>query len=737
MVSVASSLPDDSLGREDIETWLAGLPAGEEKDARRRLERACFQAAELAGDRREPTGQPVALYGLAVADILARLGLDDDTLAAAILYRLVPLGLLSEAAIKETFGPDAAHMVADMVRIGQLAPGALAARETLKRDHSENLRRLFLDISNDIRVLLMLLAERVHLMRRLGHLPEEVRQRYSRNTRDIFAPIANRLGVWQVKWELEDRSLRFLEADAYMDIARQLDGRRRERFDYIRQVTGLLQEAFAAEGIRAEISGRPKHIYSIWKKMRHKDVDFSHIFDVRALRVLVDTVADCYAALGVVHSLWRHIPGEFDDYIATPKANMYQSIHTVVVGPADQPLEIQIRTHEMHEHAERGVAAHWRYKEQRGKNIQLERRIQWLRQWLESRDDRESDASLAVELEAGLEPELVYVLSPQGKVIELPYGATPVDFAYAVHTSVGNRCRGAKVDGHMVPLTHQLSSGVTVEILTVKEGGPSRDWLSPHSGYVKTTRARNRIRQWFKRQDFEKHLASGKAQLERELQRLHLNRPNLEKLAPRYNLKGADDVLAAIGRGDLSAAQVAGSGTARQAPTEPMNRPVPVRKAQRRKRSRGGPRVVVQGVEDLMTNLGRCCKPVPRDSIVGYITRGHGITVHRTDCSVISHLDAADAARLVEVNWASEQEDTSYSVDVLVVAEDRKGLLRDISSVFSNEEVDVSSSKTHSDRKRHTASMRFTVEIENLRQLERLLDKLLQVPDVVDARRIQ
>lgn len=739
MVSIATALPEERLEPADVAKWLGTLATAGDTAARKRLEAACGLAMERLGEQIERTGQPVVLYALNVADILARLGLDDETLAAAVLHRLVSGGLADAEEVRDRFGTEVAHMVADMVRIDRLVPEVLAARETAKGDHSENLRRLLLDMSRDVRVLLILLAERLHLMRRLKFLPEEIQQRYSRNTRDIFAPIANRLGIWQVKWELEDLALRFLEPDDYRAIANRLDGRRQERFEYLAKVTAALKEAFAQNEIHAEISGRPKHIYSIWRKMRRKDVDFSHIFDVRAVRVLVDTVAECYGALGVVHGLWRHIPGEFDDYIATPKANLYQSIHTVVIGPEEKPLEIQIRTHEMHEHAERGVAAHWRYKEQRASTHQLERRIQWLRQWLESRDEGDSDATLARDLDSELEPTLVYVLSPQGKVIELPYGATPVDFAYAVHTSVGHRCRGAKVDGRIVPLTRKLESGSTVEILTIKEGGPSRDWLSAHAGYVKTARARNRIRQWFKHQDYEKHLAAGKGILDRELARLSRERPNLDEAARRFNFRSADDLFAAIGRGDLSASQVAGTGAPRpsaRTPPAPDTVAEPQRRRKRLKQRAAG-QVVVQGVEDLMTSLGRCCKPVPRDPIVGYITRGRGVTVHRADCAVIAQLKDADRERLVEVVWADGegQGEETYAVDILIMAADRKGLLRDVTSVFSNEDVDVTGVKTHSDRRDQTAVMRFSVQIANIRQLDRLLEKLLQVPDVTDVRR--
>ncbi|MEJ2321469.1 MAG: bifunctional (p)ppGpp synthetase/guanosine-3',5'-bis(diphosphate) 3'-pyrophosphohydrolase [Gammaproteobacteria bacterium] len=595
---------------------------------------------------------------------------------------------------------------------------------------------MLLAISNDVQVLLIVLAERVHLMRRLGKLPVEIQQQFSRNTRDIFAPIANRLGIWQIKWELEDLSLRFLDPEAYRHIATQLEQRRDERLAYIRRTIGILEKEFARAGIKAKISGRPKHIFSIWKKMQRKDKEFSHIFDVRALRVLVDSVADCYAALGVVHSLWRHLPKEFDDYIATPKANLYQSIHTVVVGDDGRPLEIQIRTHEMHEHAERGVAAHWRYKEQRGSSQDLEKRIEWMRQWLEQRDGMPRR-------EAGENEEdsqhNIYVLSPQGKVIELPYGSTAVDFAYAIHTSVGHRCRGAKIDGRIAPLTQKLENGQTVDVITAKEEHPSRDWLSAHLGYVATPRARNRIRQWYRHQDFSSHVEMGRDILDRELARTNLHRPNLAAIAPHFNLNGEDDLYAAIGRGDVSPVQVA---TWEQREQLQQQREIQRKSGTRRRRKRKpegtGPRLIVDGIDSLMTKLGQCCKPVPGDPVIGFITRGHGITVHRTDCSVIANMREEEKQRLISVEWEGREEGGagSFNVDIRIIGIDRKGLLRDISSIMANEDVDILSMRTHSDKKKQQAVMRFTVEVGDISELHSLIEKLSRLPDILSVKRV-
>jgi GTP pyrophosphokinase len=576
-------------------------------------------------------------------------------------------------------------------------------------------------------------------MRAIKDLEPERRAKISRDTQRVYAPLANRLGMWQVKWELEDLALRYLEPEQYLAIARGLAERRAEREQYIQDVIASLHRTFTDAGIRAEITGRPKHIYSIWRKMQRKGVDLQEIFDLRAVRVLVDTVADCYAALGLVHGLWRHIPKEFDDYIATPKGNLYQSLHTAVIGPGDKALEVQIRTHEMHRHAELGVAAHWAYKESKGHDAEFQRRVIWMRQWLELKNEGEDASEILERFKSELEPSHVYVLTPQAKVIELPKGATPLDFAYAVHSEIGNRCRGARVNGRIVPLNYQLSSGETVEILTQKNATPSRDWLSPHQGYLATARARNRVRQWFKQQDHDLHMQEGRSALEKELSRLAIaEKAQLEQLAPRFNFKRGEDLLAAIGRGDLSvglvARQVGEPRVPEQPPRESEARSRPAVKAPAKPKPGAG-EVVVEGVDDLMTQIANCCKPVPYDSIVGFVTRGRGVTVHRRDCPNVRHLPPGEQDRLVRVRWASQPADATYPVDVLVIAADRKGLLRDISSVFADDDVDVIGVNTHSDRSTDTAAMRFTVEVRDMSHLERVLIKLNQVPDVLDVRR--
>ena len=727
MVAVTQRLPEDHLDDDAIDAWLALLPAAEDAGVRAKLSEAAHSVLDLFADQEERSGQQLALYILHVADILAQFDLDDSTLIAAILHRTLSANIFDHEALQQRYGEAVAQRIQSLDKIHQLTPGVLADLEEKGEAHSENLRRLLLGLSNDMRVIMIMLAERVHLMRRQEFFSASNQHRFSRNTLDIFAPLANRLGIWQIKWELEDLSLRYLQPQQYREIAIRLEERRDERLASIKSVIKKLGAVFEEQGVHAEISGRPKHIYSIWRKMQRKDMDFSHIFDVRAVRVLVDSIAECYSALGVVHGLWRHIPQEFDDYIATPKANLYQSIHTVVIGDDQRPLEIQIRTHEMHEHAERGVAAHWRYKEQRGQNRDLERRIEWMRQWLEQRDDMDEQS----QLQSDDEQQHIYVLTPQGKVIELGHGATPIDFAYAIHTSVGHRCRGARVDGRITPLTQPLQNGQTVEIMTARQERPSRDWMSSRLGYVHSSRARSHIRQWFRLQDYDTHVEAGKESLEREMMRLGAARVNLSKIAHHFNMKSDEALYAAIGRGDISPVQVAGWELRQQQQSEPATP-----KRRRKQQPAKAPQLIVQGVDDLLTHLGQCCKPVPGDNVIGYITRGRGITVHRKDCSVVQHMSEDERQRLIEVQWESDESDSGeFKVDIRVIALDRKGLFRDISAIFSNEEVDITTVRTHSNPKKQQAVMRFTVEISDIVQLQGLLEKLNQSPDVIKAMR--
>lgn len=735
MVSRVTLLPTRGTATgQQTEVWLARLAERRPAADVELLRQAIATAREAHVGETAPDGFDRFLSLLHTVDTLDSLKLDIEPLVAAVLSEMPGHPGYDASEIERRFGPAVAAMVAQVSRIRELsATGAGIGDEKA----IENLRRLLLGIADDVRAILVVLAKRLQLMRRLKEVPRDVQQRVATETHRIHAPLANRLGVWQMKWELEDLCLRYLEPAQYTQLARQMDGKRREREAFIADVIQRLGDACVDAGIQVEISGRPKHLYSIWKKMKRKRVDFNQVFDVRAVRALVDTVAQCYEVLGIAHSLWRPIPGEFDDYIAYPKPNGYRSLHTAVVGDDGRPLEIQVRTREMHEHAERGVAAHWRYKESTREDPELERRIEWMRRWLAQQDDETLSTDLGLE-DNEYEARRIYVLTPQDKVVELPSGATPVDFAYAIHTSIGHRCRGARVDGHIAPLAGPLKSGQKVEIITAKEGGPSRDWLNPHAGYLLTNRARNRVRQWFKQQDFDEHVLIGRSSLEREVSRLSVPKPDLDKLASRFNFKSPEDLLAAIGRGELSAIQVANAQLERGR-REPGRTERALPQRLRRKPPTKGQgssgQVIVQGIGDLMTQMAKCCKPVPYDAIIGYITRGRGVTVHRRDCAVVRKMDPENRERLIDVAWADGQQESRFLVDIHIQAGDRKGLLRDISSVFADAEIDVLGVNTQSDRRHDQASMRFTAEVSDMVQLSRVIDRLAQIPDVIDVHR--
>ncbi len=750
MVQSASTLPDSALeDRPAADLWLRALGAHYEPAECERIAVACALMIDCRGETRLDTGETEARHRLATADILFNLRMDADTLCAAVLNGCIGRAQLNEPLLAERFGPDIARMVADLGRIDALTNVARIIAEKDQQEHEENLRRLLLGIAADVRVVLVVLAERLHLMRAAKQLERTRQVALAEDTERVYAPLANRLGVWQIKWELEDLALRYRYPQEYKRVANALRERRAERQDYIAKVIARLREEFRRAGIEGQISGRPKHIYSIWRKMQRKRVDIEQIFDLRALRVIVADIPACYAALGVVHGMWKHIPHEFDDYIATPKGNLYRSLHTAVIGPEDKPLEVQIRTLDMHEHAELGVAAHWAYKEAAGHDADFQRRVVWMRNWLDLQSDCDQSGELLARFKAECEPSHVYVLTPQAKVIELSRGATPLDFAYAIHSEVGHRCRGARVNGRIVPLTHQLASGESVEILTQKNATPSRDWLSPHQHYMVTSRARNRVRQWFKSQDFDRHVAEGRAALDKELVRAHIeSRPLLEQIAARYNLQRGEDVLAAIGRGDLSAGQIArqvgesrqhGDEATESGLAEPIQqitfKPRPARGSAASAGNRE-PDIIVQGVGDLMTQIASCCKPVPRDPIVGFVTRGRGIRIHRQNCRNMAHLPPADQERLIEAQWAEQSQNTRFAVDIRLLAVDRRGLLRDVSTALADAHADVAGVTTHSDRRAEVATMRFTLRIASIEELERLLAKLRQVPDVLEVRRV-
>jgi GTP pyrophosphokinase len=721
---ISNQPPTAGALKQAIEQWLARLRGTCSPEQVERL----AHAHELA---RHKQAAPSLAHARAVVEILAVLHLDVDTLVAGFICSLED-DAFSPETVQSEFGDNVAGLVAGVRKMRivdeyqrQVQGGAVDAQ------HLEGLRKLLLGMAEDIRVVLIKLAERVQIMRELKTRPEAERRRVAQETKDIFGPLANRLGVWQYKWELEDLSFRFLEPETYQRVAKLLDERRVDRERYINTVIDELRRALAEAGIEGEVTGRPKHIYSIWRKMQGKDMDFHQLFDVRATRILVDTVAECYAALGIVHTLWHPVHGEFDDYIASPKENMYQSLHTAVVGPEGKTLEIQIRTRDMHRHSEYGVAAHWGYKEGGQQEAGYREKIAWLRQILEWKDEERNAGDFIDRFKSEVFQDRVYVLTPKGQVVDLPRGATPLDFAYHIHTSVGNRFRGAKVDGKIVPINYALQNGQQVEILTSKLEKPSRDWLNPHLGYLKSSRAQAKVRSWFRQQDYAQNVGDGRELLERELHRLSVSGINFELLAKRFQFETLDDFFAALGCGDVSGAQIASAVNEQVLPA--AHEPVPlVHKP--RVHEEGGGDVQVMGVGDLMTHMARCCKPLPDDAIVGYVTRGRGVTIHRRDCPNLIRLQSTERERLLSVEW---QRATAgfYAVDIYVRAYDRQGLLRDITEVLSNNRLNVTAVNTLTNRKTQIADMTLSLEVNDVGQLSSALAKIEQLPNVMEARR--
>lgn len=659
-----------------------------------------------------------------VLDLLGMLGCDAQTQAAALWFELARVdpawwkaraAKLPEELQRLVGGQQAAEQV--WALHAQRAPDAAA----------EGLRRLLLAIVRDLRVVFVLLARQLARMRAAASLPAEQAAALGRLTRDIHAPLANRLGIWQLKWELEDLAFRFLQPDTYRRIARLLDERRADRESFIRESLDELQRALQAAGIHAELAGRPKHIYSIWKKMQRKSLDFSDLYDIRAVRVLVDSITDCYAALGVVHARWPHLPGEFDDYIARPKANGYQSLHTAVLGPEGKVLEVQIRTHEMHRANELGVAAHWRYKEGGSADAEFEAKIAWMRKLLEPRGD---DSALAADLHTELLEDRVYLLTPKGEVFDLARGSTVLDFAYLVHTEVGHRCRGAKVNGRIVQLTFQPQSGDRVEILTAKLGEPSRDWLSPHHGYLNTARARDKVRAWFRRIAHDANLAVGRSMFERELKRLALSGADVTRLPAHFHLQTHDELLIALALGEITPGQIARVVQEAAQPPAPPPPPVTARPV-----TLDHSALSIEGIGNLLTTLARCCQPLPGDPVRGFITKGRGVSVHRADCGSLARLLRRDPDRVIEVSWGSAAAQ-AYEVDIELRGYDRKGLQKDATSVISNAGTHIIASSSRQFAHSGEVEMRFTLRVRDFEQLSTLLGKLLALPNMIDARRV-
>ncbi|MDR3544815.1 MAG: bifunctional (p)ppGpp synthetase/guanosine-3',5'-bis(diphosphate) 3'-pyrophosphohydrolase [Candidatus Limnocylindrales bacterium] len=684
------------------------------------IERAFDFAVVAHGDQRRATGEAYVTHPIAAAQTLAEMALDPASIQAALLHDVPEDTDQSLTDIEEHFGPEVAHLVDGVTKLSKFST------HSHEEQQAENIRKMLLAMAEDIRVVLIKLADRLHNMRTLSGLPPEKQLRIARQTMEIYAPLAERLGIWQIKWELEDLSFKYLDPERYRELAANLDTRRARRESYIERAIAVLQPELARHGIEGDLNGRPKHLFSIWKKMQRKSAAFGEIYDVYAIRLLVDEVRDCYAALGVVHSLWKPIPGQFDDYIAVPKPNGYQSLHTAVIALDGKPLEIQIRTHAMHSVSEVGIAAHWRYKEGSKAERDYDAKLAWLRQLM----DWQREVSDATEFVEGIKLDIfqdqVFVFTPKGDIKDLPAGATPLDFAYRIHTDVGHRTIGSKVNNRLVPLDYRLKNGDIVEIVTTKaEHGPSRDWLS----IVRTSHAREKIRQWFKKKDRDENISHGRESLERELKRLArtsiatVGHDRLLEIARPYGQETMDDFYAAIGYGAISPQQVVMRlGVVDDAQLAlPAVAPTPARA--------GGVRV--KGVGDLLVRFAKCCHPIPGDPIVGFITRGRGITVHLGRCPTV--VNEREAARLIDVEWETAPAQT-YPIAIRVEAHDRTGLLNDIAGAVAESKVNILAANVAVSQD-HTATVMATLEVASVSQLARVMGRIERVKDVLSVQR--
>jgi GTP pyrophosphokinase len=730
-----------------LERLLEQLPENYTLADRELIQRAYRVAEEAHREQKRHSGEPYINHCLAVASILADLRVPPEVIAAGLLHDTVEDTTITLNDLRRDFGNSVAVLVDGVTKLtnlprvsrddqhaehsngnnGSEPAEALPADTALGRKQdlvSETLRKTFLAMGEDVRVVLIKLADRLHNMRTLGFMPEHKRKRIAKETLDIFAPLANRLGIWQIKWELEDLGFRYLNPEKYKEIAEQIQERRPDREAQIEAIKTNLLNLLESHNIRAEISGRPKHIYSIYKKMTQKGKPFDLVRDVRAVRLIVPDVPSCYAALGVIHTHWRPIPGEFDDYIAAPKDNFYQSLHTAVIYDDKRPLEVQIRTAEMHQNAEYGIAAHWRYKEGAHRDKNYEQRINWLRNMMEWRSDVNDAQEFVEGMKTDVFQDRVYVFTPRGDIIDLSAGSTPIDFAYHVHTDIGHRCRGARVNGKLVPLYQELKTGDQVEILTAKRGGPSRDWLNPNLGLVKTQRARSKIKAWFKKQEDEQNLAQGRVTLERELQRLGIINTNYEKMARELGFKAPEEMFISLGNGDLSVSRVIKELSEIEETTDILEANIPIQEA---KPSTDAVEVV--GLKGLLSTMARCCNPMPGDQIVGYITRGRGATIHRQDCPNI--LRRKDTERLLQVDWGKVER--TFPVNITVKAYDRQGLMGDISTLLQGEGVNIADVSVNYNRT--VADIKLVIEIRDLAQLSRVLTRIENLPNVLEALR--
>ncbi|ENY73725.1 GTP diphosphokinase [Aeromonas diversa] len=722
-----------------LEEWLSSLSLKEnERDQLRTLYQYCLGLAD------EAVAARLLVRGVEMVGILLMLSMDIATLKAAILYPFAEAGLLERHKLDEEFGAKIARLVEGVLEMEAIRSLQTAQRTETSPEQVDNVRRMLLAMVEDVRAVVIKLAERIACLREAKKADEETRVLMAQEISNIYAPLANRLGIGQLKWELEDLAFRYLHPETYKQIAKQLDEKRLDRERYIREFVTNLRAALKEAGIEAEVYGRPKHIYSIWRKMQKKHLEFTELFDVRAVRVVTHRLQDCYAALGIVHTHFHHIPREFDDYVANPKPNGYQSIHTVVVGPEGKTVEIQIRTDQMHQDAELGVAAHWRYKEGAqagGKANNFEDKIEWLRKLLAWQEDMSESGSLLEDLRSQVFEDRVYVFTPKGDVIDLPAGATPLDFAYHVHSMIGHRCIGAKIDGRIVPFTYALQTGDQVEVITQKEPNPSRDWMNPNAGFLRSSRARAKVATWFRKLDRDKNIAAGRELLDKELDRHNLTLSKIDKLTlERFNAEELDDLLAGVGSGDVRINQLLNYLDTRynKPSVEEEERRLLEKLEQKANtpfRPKARDHIVVEGVGNLMTHIARCCQPIPGDSIVGFITQGRGVSIHREDCEQLKELSRRNPERIIDAIWG-ENYSGGYGLTIRIESNDRSGLLRDITTVLANEKINVMGVRSRSNVKLQTAQIDMELEIYNIDAFNRALAKLSQLPDMISVKRL-
>jgi len=759
--AVAHSSSQMALPAENVPLWIESIAAGHSKSELEKIHKAALYAIDCHQGQVRRSGEAYVNHTFAVAAIVHELGLDFEAIIAALLHDSVEDTDVTLEDLQKEFGESVAKMVNGVTKMEVIQEfaedehavdlnddGTLQAakkQQHQERNRIESLRKMMLAMVEDVRVVLIKLSDRLHNMRTMEHMPAHKQVAKSRETLEIFAPLANRLGVWQLKWELEDLAFRYLQPDTYKELAKKLKDRRVDRDEYIADFVEHLSTQLKSGGINGDVKGRSKHIYSIWSKMQRKNLDFENVYDVRAVRVLVDSVQECYAALGLIHTQWKYIPGEFDDYIATPKENNYQSIHTAVIGPQGRVIEIQIRTVEMHKANELGVAAHWRYKEGAKSDTSLEHKILWLRQLMEWKDEVVDASEFIERVQDDVFEERIYVFTPNGKVIDLPKDATPIDFAYRIHTEVGHKCRGAMVNGKMVPLTTALQTGQRVEIITSKNGTPSLDWLSSHHNYIKTRRARSAIQHFFRYQKRDETLAHGREILDKELHRMNVPKVNLDRLAKSMNLANAEELYVKLADGSIRPGRVSMSALKIVKPEqhELFSNDSSEQKSssfqrletnQVSKQSKKG--IKAGGVDNLLMKAANCCQPIPGDKVLGFITRASGISVHRKDCSNMHNLQETEEDRIIEVDWFDQGERT-FPMSILVEAFDRKGLLTDIATVFSSEKVNVIEMTTRTDPKDQSVTMIVTAELPNIESMSQVINQITQIPNVHEVRRKQ